>query len=137
MNFDCLTQNILIMKTLILTTALLILTSLMFAQQKTASLSTDKVLVTDQVKCVIFPNSSDMVTMIVDKPPGEKVNVRIKEGNKKVLYQKRIKKDDKTKVRYDISKFPPGEYTFELVKGKEVLYTKTITKKDEAIVIAD
>ena len=55
------------MKTLILTTALVVLTTLMFAQQETASLSTDKVLVTDQVKCVIFPNSSDMVTMIVDK----------------------------------------------------------------------
>ena len=125
------------MKTLLLTTALVVLTALSFAQQETTSLSNDNVQVTDQVKCVIFPNSSDMVTMIVDKPPGEKVNVRIKEGNKKVLYQKRIKKDDKTKVKYDISEFPSGEYTFELVKGKEVLYTKTITKKDESIVIAD
>ena len=125
------------MKNLILTTALVVLTTLMFSQQVNSPLTNDESAVTEQVKCAIFPNSNDLITMIVEKAPGEKLNFRIKESNKQVLYQKRIKNDDKTIVKYDISKFPSGEYTFELVKGKEVLYSKTITKKDAAIVMAD
>jgi hypothetical protein len=125
------------MKNLILTTALVVLTTLMFSQQVNSPLTNDESAVTEQVKCAIFPNSNDLITMIVEKAPGEKLNFRIKESNKQVLYQKRIKNDDKTIVKYDISKFPSGEYKFELVKGKEVLYSKTITKKDAAIVMAD
>lgn len=125
------------MKNLILTTALVVLTTLMFSQQVNSPLTIDESKVTDQVKCAIFPNSSDMITMIVEKSPGEKVNVRIREDNDRILYQKRLNKADKTKVKYDISKFPSGEYTFELVKGKEVLYAKTVTKKDKVLVMAD
>ena len=92
---------------------------------------------TENIKCVMFSNSTDMVTLILDKEPGEKVNLRIKDSEDKVLFQKRISKVDKTKLKLDISEFISGDYTFELVQKKDVLYTKTFAKRDKTIVMAN
>lgn len=124
------------MKTLILTIALLVITSLSFAQENQVADSNNIVFDSESVQCVMFPVSNDMVTMILEKDPGEKVNVRIKSSNSDLLYQKRINKVDKARVKFDISQFPTGEYTFELVQGKEVLYTKIFSKKDETVALA-
>jgi hypothetical protein len=124
------------MKTLAMTIALVILTSLSFAQTDSDNSGKNLVMDTENMKCVMFSNSNDMVTLILDKKPGEKVSLRIKDGNDEVLFQKRISKVDKTKLKLDISAFISGDYTFELVQKKEVLYTKTFTKRDQAIVMA-
>jgi len=125
------------MKTLILTTALVVLTTILFAQNNETKKENQLVLNTKDVKASIFPNSNDMVTLILEKKPGELVTVKVKDEDGKVLYTKRMKKVDTTKTKFDIQKFPAGTYTFELVHDREVLYTKTINKTENTIAAAD
>ena len=123
------------MKTLVLTTALVVLTTLTFAQSETTKMENPQVLNTEDVQASIFPTSNDMVTMLVDKKPGTTVVLKVKEENGKLLYQKRIKKHNSSKIKFDINEFPSGVYTFELVKNKEVLYTKKIDKSENTLAV--
>ncbi len=123
------------MKTLVLTTALVVLTTLTFAQSETTKMENPQVLNTEDVQASIFPTSNDMVTMLVDKKPGTTVVLKVKEENGKLLYQKRIKKHNSSKIKFDIKEFPSGVYTFELVKNKEVLYTKKIDKSENTLAV--
>jgi len=125
------------MKTLILTTALVVLTTILFAQNNEIKKENQLVLNTKDVKASIFPNSNDMVTLILEKKPGELVTVKVKDKDGKLLYTKRMKKVDTTRTKFDIQKFPAGAYTFELVHNREVLYTKTINKTENTIAVAD
>jgi flagellar hook assembly protein FlgD len=118
------------MKTLVLTTALVVLTTASFAQSEIENKENQLVLNTEDVKASIFPNSNDMVTLILEKKPGEVVTIKIKEENGRLVYQKKIKKVDSTKIKFDIRELPDGEYTFELVKDKQVLYSKKINKSE-------
>ena len=118
------------MKTLVLTAALVVLTTLTFAQSEIENKESQLVLNTEDVKASIFPNSNDMVTLLLEKKPGEVVTIKIKEENGKLVYQKKIKKVDSTKIKFDIRELPDGEYTFELVKDKQVLYSKKINKSE-------
>ncbi len=56
---------------------------------------------------------------------GDKVKIRIKENNKP-LYIKSYNKYEWVDLQYDISRFPEGKFTFEIVQNKEVVYTQTI-----------
>lgn len=125
------------MKTLILTTALVVLTTILFAQNEDEKKENQTVLNTEDVKAIIFPNSNDMVTLVLEKKPGELVTVKVKDEDGKVLYTKRMKKVDTTKTKFDIHEFPAGAYTFELVHNREVLYTKRINKTENTIAAAD
>ena len=124
------------MKTLILTTALVVLTTISFAQSEIGNKENHMVLNTEDVKASIFPNSNDMVTLVLEKKPGEVVTIKIKEENGKLVYTKRIKKIDSIKTRFDIREFPAGEYTFELVKDRKVLYSKKISKSENVVAAA-
>ncbi len=125
------------MKTLILTTALVVLTTLTFAQSENENKEVHKVLNTEDVKASIYPNSNDMVTLMLQKKPGEVVTIKVKEESGKLLYAKRIKKADTTRTKFDIHEFPAGEYTFELVKDRKVLYSKKISKSYNVIATAE
>lgn len=124
------------MKTLVMTTALLMLVAIASAQEKPIADSNNIVFEGEHVKCVMYPGSNDMITMILEKDPGEKVSLRIKQSDSEILYQKRMNKVDRARVKFDISEFPSGEYTFELVQGNSVLYTKNFSKKDESVALA-
>ncbi|NOR86519.1 MAG: hypothetical protein GQ527_02805, partial [Bacteroidales bacterium] len=63
----------------------------------------------------------------VVKIPGELVKIRVKENNK-VLYQRSFKKWAIADLQYDISQFPSGEYTFEIIKDRKVVYSKVVEK---------
>ena len=125
------------MKTLILTTAMVVLTTLSFSQNELAAKSNDYVLNSEDLTVAMFANSEDQVTMILLKNPETVVKLKVKSENNRVLYTKRFKKADKSHVRYDISEFPTGEYTFEIVKDKDVLYSQKFAKRDSALAIAN
>ena len=42
------------------------------------------------------------------------------------MYQKSFKSWALIDLKYDIDQFPMGEYTFEIVKDKEVVFAQTI-----------
>lgn len=125
------------MKTLILTTALVVLTTIVFAQSVETNKENKLVLNTEDVKASIFPNSNDMVTLLLEKKPGELVTVKVKDEDGKLLYVKRMKKADTTRTKFDIREFPAGAYTFELVHDRKVLYMKEITKSENAVAVAN
>jgi hypothetical protein len=125
------------MKTLILTTALVVLATLSFSQDEMKSASNEFVLNSENVAVAMYPNNSDAITMILSKSPDAVIKLRVKSESDRVLYQKKFKKVDNARVKYDISEFPSGDYTFEVVNGKDVLYSQKFSKKAGILAIAD
>jgi hypothetical protein len=125
------------MKTLILTAALVVLATASFSQEATSAMSNEFVMTSDDLSVAFYPNSTDAVTMIMTKDDNKKVKVRVSDSNDKVLYEKSYSKISHTKVKYDVSAFPSGEYIFEVLNGKEVLYTKNFTKRDGSVALVD
>ena len=120
------------MKTMILTAALAVLTAITFAQ----ATSVNGNAVTSEntsVKVAMYPSSADQVTFILMKQPTDKLNLKIKDAEGNIVYEKRLRKPDNRKITFDISSLPEGLYTFELKKGKETLYNTSITKGNTSI----
>jgi flagellar hook assembly protein FlgD len=123
------------MKTLILTTALVVLTATSFAQKVSENgqeLKTDD----SKVKVAMYSNVSDEVTFIVKKQPEDKLNLKIRDESGFLVYVKRLGKPEIRKITFDIKSLPEGKYTFELVKGKEVVYTNSISKGAASIALS-
>jgi flagellar hook assembly protein FlgD len=123
------------MKTLILTTALVVLTAASFAQKVSENgqeLKTDD----SKVKVAMYSNVSDEVTFIVKKQPEDKLNLKIRDESGFLVYVKRLGKPEIRKITFDIKSLPEGKYTFELVKGKEVVYTNSISKGAASIALS-
>lgn len=117
------------MKTIILTLTLTVLATFAYAQFP-QSLSPDSCCyVADDLRVSIYKDNDSFVNVKIAKIPGELVKIRVKENNK-VLYLKRIKKWAITDLKYDISQFPLGTYTFEIIKDKEVVYSKIVERED-------
>ncbi|HRX97193.1 MAG TPA: hypothetical protein P5514_09640 [Bacteroidales bacterium] len=125
------------MKTLILTTAMVVIATLTFSQNENQVTNNQFVHQGEDVTVAMYPNSGDAVTMILSKTPETKIKLVVKSDNDEVLYQKQFKKIDNTRVKYDISEFPSGEYTFEVVQGKDVLYSQKFSKRDGTLAIAE
>ena len=125
------------MKTLILTTAMVVIATLSFSQNENQVTNNQFVHQGEDVTVAMYPNSGDAVTMILSKTPETKIKLVVKSDNDEVLYQKQFKKIDNTRVKYDISEFPSGEYTFEVVQGKDVLYSQKFSKRDGTLAIAE
>jgi hypothetical protein len=79
------------------------------------------------LRAAIFEGNPDFVHVKVAKELGDKVKIRVK-GENKTLYSQNFKKYRRVDVQYDIREFPIGSYTFELIKGKEVVFSKVIEK---------
>ncbi|MDP2722276.1 MAG: hypothetical protein Q8O72_05940 [Bacteroidales bacterium] len=116
------------MKSIILTIALAVITAFSIAQPAPKSNTGSYSYITNDLKASIGMNNPSMVAVKVAKVPGEKVKIRVK-GNHEVLYQKSYKNYATVDMSYDISELPIGEYTFELVKGNEVVYSQTILRE--------
>jgi flagellar hook assembly protein FlgD len=123
------------MKTLVLTAALVVLTAASFAQKVSENgqeLKTD----VSKVKVAMYSNVSDEVTFIVVKEPEDKLNLKIKDERGSLVYEKRLRKPENRKITFDIKSLPEGKYTFELAKGKEVVYTNSISKGAASIALS-
>ena len=123
------------MKTLILTTALLVLTAVSFAK-KNAESGPEMKSDLSKVKVAMYSNVTDLVTFIVVKEPEVKLNLKIKDESGSLVYAKRLKRPENRKITFDISSLPEGKYTFELAKGKEVVYSNSISKEAALIALA-
>jgi flagellar hook assembly protein FlgD len=123
------------MKTLVLTAALVVLTAALFAQKVTVSgneIKSDD----SKVKVAMYSNVSDEVTFIVKKQPEDKLNLKIRDESGFLVYVKRLGKPENRKITFDIKSLPEGKYTFELLKGKEVVYENSISKGSAPIALS-
>lgn len=80
----------------------------------------------------ISHDMNDMVTVEYVDAFAEgawKMKVRVYTKSGKLLYTDVSRKKGDTKVSYDISQFPSGNYTFELYKNSELVSSKAIVKQ--------
>jgi hypothetical protein len=119
------------MKTLILTSALVVLTTLSFAQFPQVNAPDSSSYVTDDLRVAIFQQNDSIVHLKMAKKSGDLVKIRImEEGNKLPVHQRRVKTYAAADLVYDLREFPEGEYVFEIVMDKEVVYTKKVARKN-------
>ena len=125
------------MKTLGLTTVLVVLTTLTYAQSEKENADKAKAVNPESVICNLYPSADNQVTLILRKETGDKVTVKVKEDDGTLVYRKRIKKSNNNKITYDIAQFPNGSYTFEVAKDKEVVYSKVVRKGEGMLTVSD
>lgn len=113
------------MKTLVITLVLSFITSLSFAQFPQSDSPDSCCYISDDLRVAIFMDQEPLVNVKIAKHPGELIKVRVKENNK-ILYLDRIKSHEIVNLKYDISQFPKGDYVFEVIKDKKVVFTQTV-----------
>ncbi|PIQ35102.1 MAG: hypothetical protein COW63_02155 [Bacteroidetes bacterium CG18_big_fil_WC_8_21_14_2_50_41_14] len=118
-------KKIEIMKTIILTLSLVLIATFSFAQFPQSDSPDSCSYVTTDLRASIYMDNNALVNVKVAKHVGDQVKIRVKENNK-ILYQKSFKSWALIDLKYDIDQFPMGEYTFEIVKDKEVVFAQTI-----------
>jgi hypothetical protein len=124
------------MKTLILTTALVVITALSYAQFPQKNAPDSCCYITEDLRVVVFQNSDSTVSLQMAKQPGEVIKIRIRKDDNKLLYQNRVKSHTIARLTYDLHEFPVGDYTFEIVKDKEVVFAKKVSRNNSPSAIA-
>ena len=115
------------MKTLILTLTLALLSLFSFAQFPQSEIPDSCCYIADDIRIAIFKDNNSMINVKIAKIPGEVIKIRVKEDGK-ILYQQRVKKHAVTDLKYDINQFPNGSYVVEIIKDKEVVFSKIVVK---------
>ena len=123
------------MKTIILTLAFIAIATLGFAQFPQSTSPDSCCYVADDLRVAIFQDNDSFINVKIAKIPGELIKIRVKENNK-TLYQRRVRKHAITNLLYDISQFPIGTYSFEIIKDNEVVYTKIIEQAEPMMNLA-
>ncbi len=113
------------MKSFILSIALVAITTFSFAQNARDITSQADDYISNDLRASISLDNNALVNVKVAKIRGDKVKIRVKENNK-VLYQNSYRPYALVDIQYDISQFPAGKYTFEIIKNKEVVYSNII-----------
>lgn len=115
------------MKALALTLALAIISVLSFAQFPQSESPDSCCFISNDLRASIFMDENSIVNVKIAKIPGELIKIRVKE-NDKVLYQKRVKSYAIADIKFNVNQFPKGNYVVEIVKDKEVVYSRNIEK---------
>ena len=80
----------------------------------------------------ISNDMKDLVTVKYADSFGEgkrKMKIRVYKESGKLLFSHISRKKGDTRIDYDISQFPTGNYTFELSKNGVLVYSKVIVKQ--------
>ena len=120
------------MKALILATALVVSTTFSIAQEAAPAKETKTHLKTNDLEVAILQKSEDQVNLLLAKTPGDPVKIKVYEDSE-LLFSQRVKKAGTANIKYDISQFPDGEYTFKLEKDNVVVYSVKVRKGATAL----
>jgi hypothetical protein len=115
------------MKTLVLTSALVILTSILTGQTISVN-EPAKNTNACNVKVALFAGNDDRVNLIVSKLPEDKLYLKIKNEKGSVVYSKRLTRPESRKFSFDFTDLPEGNYTFQVAKGRELIYSNEVSK---------
>jgi hypothetical protein len=120
--------------------AVTILMTSLFSNVSAQNEKNDKSNITKFEQVQISYDMKDMVTMeysdALTQSPW-KMKVRVYKESGKVLYSSVSRKKGNVRVGYDISQFPAANYTFELYKNRELVYSKVIVKQESIVAIAN
>jgi hypothetical protein len=124
------------MKSFFLSISLVVICIFSFAQNTNPNSALNDAYKSNRLTVSISPNNNSMVNVLVAKIPEEQIKIRVKE-NKKVLYQKSYKNYAQVNLQYDISQFPTGKYTFEIIQDEKVVYSKVIIRKNSIMTLVE
>jgi hypothetical protein len=113
------------MKTFTITIVLALIATFSFAQFPQSTSPDSSCYDSQNLRAAIYKSSPSQVSVKVAKALGEKIKIRVKEDHK-VLFTQNYKRWALVDVQYDISQFPKGEYTFEIIQNKEVVFSQII-----------
>lgn len=125
------------MKTSILTTALVVLTTLAFSQLPEKSEEAQNYPASEKVIYELVTNHQDQLILVLKKETNEKVTVKLKKENGTLIHQKVLRKAENNRLTYDISALPEGKYQFEIKSGKNIICSKTLNKSAATIAMTD
>ncbi len=120
------------MKTITLTIVLALIATISFAQFPQSSSPDSSCFTNDDLRAAIYMETPSYVKVKVAKRIGDKVKIRVKENNK-VIYTQNYKSWALVNVQYDIRQFPEGEYTFEILQNKEVVFSQVIENNNSEV----
>ena len=112
--------------------AVTILMTSLFSNVSAQKKKKDKSNITKYEQVQISYDMKDLVTVeylnaLVQDP--WKMKVKVYEESGKLLGSYVSRKKGNARVGYDISQFPTGNYTFELYKNRESVYSRVIVKQ--------
>jgi hypothetical protein len=112
--------------------AVTILMTSLFSNVSAQNEKNDKSNITKFEQVQVSYDMKDMVTVEYSDALTQnpwKMKVRVYEESGKLLYSSVSRKKGNARVGYDISKFPAGNFTFELYKNRQLIYSKVIVKQ--------
>ena len=113
--------------------AVTILMTSLFSNVSAQKKKKDKSNITKFEQVQISYDMNDLVTVkylnALSQDPWE-MKVRIYDESSKLIDSYVSRKKGNARVGYDISQFPTGNYTFELYKNRESVYSKVIVKQE-------
>lgn len=121
------------MKTRIILIALMALLVSPFSNLSAQNSNADYCNISKFTQVQISYNNNDTVTIeyldaLAEAP--RKMKVRIYNESGKLLYNRSMREKGHSRVGYDISDLPAGNYTIELYKKKDLLCSKAIAKQE-------
>ena len=114
------------MKSIALTLAAVLFATLSFAQFHQSQSPDSCCYLADDLRAAVYMYQSDKVNVQVAKLLGDKVKIRVKDNNE-ILYTKSYKAYERFDLAYDISQFPAGDYTFEIIQNKNVVLSQVFS----------
>ena len=70
----------------------------------------------------------NQVNLRLIKPAGLVVTINVYDNTRQKVFTKKIRKSDNILLTHDISEFPAGVYTYEIIEGKELVKSCKIVK---------
>jgi len=123
------------MKALILTIAISILATFSYAQFPQSSADDSCCYVSKELRAAIIDLDGSLVDVKIAKLPGEVVKIRVKDGNK-VIHQTRVKNEEIVDLKFDLAQYPEGNYTFEILRKNDMVYSKEIEFSNDKYTLA-
>ncbi len=113
------------MKSLLITIVFTVIAATSVAQFPQSTSPDSCCYIAKDLRAAIIDKRNSFVDVKIAKLPGQVVKIRVKDKNE-ILYVKRVKSHEIVDLQYDISQFPEGIYTFEILQKNKVVYAKNI-----------
>ena len=123
------------MKSIILTIALALTATFGMAQFPQSQTADTNCYVSENLRAAIVDKDGSIIEVKIAKLPDEVVKIRIQDENE-IIHQTRVKKHAIVDLDFDLSNFPLGSYTVEILDKNKLVYSKTISYNNDAEYLA-
>lgn len=123
------------MKTLVITFALIIASTLSYAQFPQSFASDSCCYISKELRAAIVDLEGSSVDVKIAKLPNDVIKIRVKDGSD-IIHQTRVKKEEIVNLKFDLAQYPEGNYTFEILRKNDMVYSKEINTSTDNYALA-